>query len=67
MRIVLFSLLAGILFAVGGALTGLATGALLIEFNCLADPGGVTIIFLLVVALALVGGFYGFVYTKFKF
>ena|SRR6267154_2127084 len=67
MRIFLLSLLAGILFAVGGALAGLAMGALLIELNCLADPGGVTIIFLLVVALAFVGGFYGFVYAKFKF
>src|SRR5258708_1895829 len=67
MRIFLLSLLAGILFAVGGALAGLAISASLIELDCLADPGGVTIIFLLVVALAFVGGFYGFVYAKFKF
>ena len=67
MPIVLLSLLAGILFAVGGALAGLAISALLIKLNCLADPGGVTIIFLLVVALAFVGGFYGFVHAKFKF
>lgn len=67
MRIFSLSLLAGILFAVGGAIAGLAISALLIELNCLADPGGVTIILLLVVALAFVGGFYGFVYAKFKF
>jgi hypothetical protein len=67
MRIFLLSLLVGIVSAVGGALAGLAIGALLIELNCLADPGGVTVIFLLVVALGFVGGFYGFVYAKFKF
>jgi hypothetical protein len=67
MRIFTLSLLAGILFAVGGALAGLAISALLIELNCLADPGGVAVVFLLVVARAFVGGFYGFVYAKFKF
>jgi hypothetical protein len=66
MRTFLLSLLAGILSAVGGALAGLAVGALLIELNCLADPGGLTIIILLVVVLAFVGGFYGFVYAKLK-
>jgi MFS family permease len=66
MRILLISLLAGILFAVGGAVAGLAIGALLIELNCLADPGGITVIFFLVVGLAFVGGLYGFVYAKYR-
>ena len=66
MRIFLLSFLTGILSAVGGAVGGLAIGALLIELNCLADPGGVIIIFLLVVVLAFVGGLYGFVSTKFR-
>jgi hypothetical protein len=66
MRIFLLSLFAGILFAAGGGLAGLAISALLIELNCLADPGGAATIFLLVVALTFVGGFYGFVFAKFK-
>ena len=66
MRIFLSSLLASILFAVGGALAGLAIGALLIELDCLADPGGAMTIFLLVVALAIVGGIYGFLHVKFR-
>lgn len=66
MRIYFSSLLAGILSAVGGALVGLAIGALLIELNCLADPGGVTIILLLVLALAFVAGVYGFLHVKYR-
>jgi hypothetical protein len=66
MRILLISLLAGILFAVGGALAGLAIGALLIELNCLADPGGITVIFILVLGLAFIGGLHGFVHAKYR-
>jgi hypothetical protein len=74
MRIFLRTLLAGILFvisgflfAAGGALVGLAIAALLGELEMLADPGGGMIILLLIVALAFVGGFYGFVYAIFRF
>ena len=74
MRILLRSLWAGILFvmggilfAAGGALVGLAIGALLDELEMLADPGGGMIVPLLIVALAFVGGLYGFVYARFRF
>lgn len=66
MRIFLLSLLSGILSAAGGALAGLLISALLVELNCLADPGGIAIVFLLVVSLAFVGGGYGFLHAKFK-
>jgi hypothetical protein len=66
MRIFLSSLLFGIISAVVGALAGLLISALLVELNCLADPGGITIIFLLVVSLAFAVGVYGFLHAKFK-
>jgi hypothetical protein len=66
MRNLLLSLLAGILFAVCGALTGLAIGALLVKLNWLAEPGGGMVILLLIAGVAFVAGFYGFVHTKFR-
>jgi hypothetical protein len=66
MQTFLWCIVAGILFAMGGALVGLAISALLIELSCLNDPGGAAIVFLLTVALAFVGGFYGIVYARFR-
>jgi hypothetical protein len=66
MRTFLWSILAGILFAVGGILAGSAISAFLIQLNCLTAPDEAAIAFLSTVALAFVGGFYGIVYARFR-
>ena len=66
LRVLLFCVLAGGLSAGGGVLAALLIGALLVELNCLADPGGGMIVVLLIIFLAVIGGLYGFLHAKLK-